>query len=177
MQLIYAIIHLTYNAVMDHYAPLYLCTPYHTSSLSGADWVGELLAGHPNRIRNELGVYQGTFLVLTEIMKQAGLQSLQHVSIEEQLSISPLHRSHRVNFHSCRRMVSAVNKYDYEVSFNDIVNVSNRFLGISNGSYEHLQHPPSIQPMCSSPMPIHPHLPKSRSHASFIHSLVVLWVP
>jgi hypothetical protein len=87
MQLIYVIIRLTYNAVMDHYAPLYLRTPYHTSSLSGADWVGELLAGHPNRIRNELGVYRGTFLVLTEIMKQAGLQSSRHVSIEEQLSI------------------------------------------------------------------------------------------
>ena len=72
---------------MDHYAPLYLRTPYHTSSLSGADWVGELLAGHPNRIRNELGVYRGTFLVLTKIMKQAGLQSSRHVSIEEQLSI------------------------------------------------------------------------------------------
>ena len=50
MQLIYVIIRLTYNAVMDHYAPLYLRTPYHTSS-SRADWVGELLAGHP-AIRN-----------------------------------------------------------------------------------------------------------------------------
>ena len=117
MQLIYVIIRLTYNAVMDHYAPLYLRTPYHTSSLSGADWVGELLAGHPNRIRNELGVYRGTFLVLTEIMKQAGLQSSRHVSIEEATFNLPLHRSHRVNFHSRRRTVSAVNKYDSRSEF------------------------------------------------------------
>ena len=32
-------------------------TPYHTSALSGEQWVQELLSGHPRRIRTELGVY------------------------------------------------------------------------------------------------------------------------
>lgn len=81
------LIELTYNAMMDCFALLYLRTPYHTSALSGADWVHELLAGHPKCIRNELGVDQGTFLVLIEIMKQTSLQSSRHVSVEEQLSI------------------------------------------------------------------------------------------
>lgn len=30
--------------------------PYHTSALSGIAWVHELLNGHPDRIKNELGV-------------------------------------------------------------------------------------------------------------------------
>jgi hypothetical protein len=30
--------------------------PYHTSTLSGQEWVSELIVGHPERIRCELGV-------------------------------------------------------------------------------------------------------------------------
>jgi hypothetical protein len=81
------LVELTYNVMMDRFAPLYLRTPYHTSALSGASWVHELLNGHPKRIRNELGVDRGTFIVLIEIMKQTNLQSSRHVSVEEQLSI------------------------------------------------------------------------------------------
>ena len=81
------LVHLAYNMGMDCIAVLYDRTPYHTSALSGEGWVYELLSGHPERIRNELGIYRSTFLVLIEVMKLSGLQSSHHVSIEEQLSI------------------------------------------------------------------------------------------
>jgi len=61
--------------------------PYHTSALSGADWVHELLTGHPECIRVELGVYRSTFTILLKAMDKCGVKSLRHVSIEEQLSI------------------------------------------------------------------------------------------
>jgi hypothetical protein len=61
--------------------------PYHTSALSGADWVHELLSGHPERIRVELGVYRSTFTILLKAMEKCGVTSSRHVSIEEQLSI------------------------------------------------------------------------------------------
>jgi hypothetical protein len=80
-------VELSSNFVMNHFAPLYLRTPYHTSALSGAAWVNELLTGHPKRIRNELGVYRGTFTILLQAMRSAGVQSSRHVSVEEQLSI------------------------------------------------------------------------------------------
>jgi hypothetical protein len=35
--------------------------PYHTSVLTGEGWVLELLAGHPRRIRTELGVNHHVF--------------------------------------------------------------------------------------------------------------------
>jgi len=73
--------------VMEHYTPLYDRTPYHTSILTGEGWVRELINGHPERIRNELGVHRSTFIVLVEVMKMAGLQPSRHVSVEEQLAI------------------------------------------------------------------------------------------
>ena len=62
-------------------------TPYHTSALSGAAWVHELLNGHPERIQNELGVYRSTFTLLIKALQALGLQSSRHILIEEQLSI------------------------------------------------------------------------------------------
>ena len=63
------------------------CTPYHTSALSGEAWVQELLSGHPECIKNELGVYWGTFVILIKAFQMLSIQSLHHVSIKEQLSI------------------------------------------------------------------------------------------
>jgi len=37
-------------AALSYGLPLYDKTPYHTSALTGADWVRELLDGHPERI-------------------------------------------------------------------------------------------------------------------------------
>jgi hypothetical protein len=62
-------------------------TLYHTSALSRSDWVQELLTGHPERIRTELGVHRGTFILLIKSLQMLGLRSSHHASIEEQLSI------------------------------------------------------------------------------------------
>ena len=87
LHVIAILMHLTYKAMMDRVIALYFRTPYHTSALSGEGWVQELLTGHPERIRNELGMYRNTFLVLVEAVKLSGLKSSRHVSIEEQVSI------------------------------------------------------------------------------------------
>ena len=38
--------------------------PYHTSIFTGQGWVDELLGGHPERIRTELGMHKDVFLAL-----------------------------------------------------------------------------------------------------------------
>ena len=78
---------ITYNEVMNHFAPLYLRIPYHTSPYTGQHWINDLLTGHPKRIQYELGVSRGTFNVLLKAMQTLGHQSSCHISIEEQLSI------------------------------------------------------------------------------------------
>jgi hypothetical protein len=62
-------------------------TPYHTSALSGEQWVQELLSGHPRRIRTEFGVYQQTFLTLVQTLRDIGIRSSRRVTIEEQVAI------------------------------------------------------------------------------------------
>jgi hypothetical protein len=74
-------------AAIAYGLPLYDKTPYHTSALTGADWVRELLNGHPERIRNELGVHKHVFYHLIKALEQAGVQSSRHVFLEEQLAI------------------------------------------------------------------------------------------
>ena len=61
--------------------------PYHTSALTGHAWVVELLTGHPERIRCELGVHQHVFLALIEELRQMGHTNSRYVSLEEQLAI------------------------------------------------------------------------------------------
>jgi hypothetical protein len=61
--------------------------PYHTSILTGEGWVMELLAGHPERIRCELGVHSHVFLKLIEELHRLGHGRSKYVSLEEQLAI------------------------------------------------------------------------------------------
>jgi hypothetical protein len=61
--------------------------PYHTSILTGEGWVMELLAGHPKRIRCELGVQHHVFLELIQELRQLGHDRSRYVSLEEQLAI------------------------------------------------------------------------------------------
>jgi len=61
--------------------------PYHTSILTGEGWVLELLAGHPKRIRCELGVHRHVFLELIQELRQLGHDRSKYVSLEEQLAI------------------------------------------------------------------------------------------
>jgi hypothetical protein len=59
----------------------------HTSSLSGIAWVTELLTGHPERIKCELGVRRHVFDVLVNLLRQAGLKDSKYILLEEQLAI------------------------------------------------------------------------------------------
>ncbi|EGO00181.1 hypothetical protein SERLA73DRAFT_27878, partial [Serpula lacrymans var. lacrymans S7.3] len=61
--------------------------PYHTSILTGHGWVLELLSGHPDRIRAELGVRRHVFLRLVDLLKRYQYIDSRHVRIEEQLAM------------------------------------------------------------------------------------------
>ena len=61
--------------------------PYHTSVLSGYAWIQELLHGHPECIRTELGVHKEVFLALVEELQSMGHGHTKYVTIEEQLAI------------------------------------------------------------------------------------------
>ena len=87
VQLTTVLIQVACQIVLEEFAPLYLRIPYHTSALSGADWVQELLTGHPQRIQTELGVSQSTFVLLLRSIQVLGVKSSRHVSVEEQLAI------------------------------------------------------------------------------------------
>lgn len=62
--------------------------PYHTSALTGQAWVLELMTGHPDRIRHNLGVSLEVFEELLEVLQANGfVQSRNGVTVEEQLAI------------------------------------------------------------------------------------------
>ena len=61
--------------------------PYHTSILTGEGWIMELLSGHPNCIRCELGVSHNLFSALISDLRGMGHVNLKYVSLEEQLGI------------------------------------------------------------------------------------------
>jgi hypothetical protein len=74
------------EATVIYVAPLYDTTSYHTSALSGEDWVRELLNGHPEHICCELGVHKHIFRALIAYLKNIGHTHSQHVTLEEQLA-------------------------------------------------------------------------------------------
>jgi hypothetical protein len=61
--------------------------PYHTSALTGQEWVMELIVGHPKRIRCELGVHAHIFESLINDLRSLGHTDSRYVSLEEQLAI------------------------------------------------------------------------------------------
>ena len=61
--------------------------PYHTSVLSGYHWLLELLTGHPERIRCELGVHKEVFLQLVYELRTMGHSDSKSVMLEEQAAI------------------------------------------------------------------------------------------
>jgi hypothetical protein len=67
--------------------PLLERIPYHTSILTGQGWVSELLNGHPDRIRTELGMRKHVYLALVASLRVAGLTDSRHVSLQEQVAI------------------------------------------------------------------------------------------
>ena len=63
--------------------PLYNKTPYHTSVLTGADWVWELLNGHPERIQNKLRVHKEVFWVLIKSLTLGSMGPSKHITLEK----------------------------------------------------------------------------------------------
>jgi DNA-binding NarL/FixJ family response regulator len=61
--------------------------PYHTSALTGQEWVIELITGHPERIRCELGVNAHVFASLINDLRDLGHTDSRYVLLEEQLAI------------------------------------------------------------------------------------------
>ena len=75
------------TAALIYADPLYNKLSYHTSALSDADWVWELISSHPGCICNELGVHKHVFCTLVEELQLAGHGPSKHVYLEEQLAI------------------------------------------------------------------------------------------
>jgi hypothetical protein len=78
--------------VVSYYQMVFLSPrtriPYHTSALTGESWVLELMTGHPNRIRHNLGVNLDAFQALLHVLRANGqVPSRNGVSVEEQLAI------------------------------------------------------------------------------------------
>jgi hypothetical protein len=62
--------------------------PMHTSILTGRRWLDEVLAGHPDRCRRELGMSALQFALLwAELVATADLMDSRHVTAQEQLAI------------------------------------------------------------------------------------------
>lgn len=74
-------------AMMLYSSPLYWKQEYHNSKLSGAEWVQELLEGHPDRIWTELGVRLHVFLILVHELQLLGLADGKSVGVKEQVAI------------------------------------------------------------------------------------------
>jgi hypothetical protein len=87
LQTLVVTVNLIITATLLYAGPLFDKTPYHTSILSGIGWTHELLSGHPERIRNELGVHKHVFYALIAELEYAGYHSSRNVTIEEQLAI------------------------------------------------------------------------------------------
>ena len=67
--------------------PLYNKEAYHTSAFSSAEWVLELLEGHPECIQCKLGVHKHIFLFLIAYLQVIWVHHSQDVLLEEQLAI------------------------------------------------------------------------------------------
>ena len=68
--------------------------PYYASVLTGEGWVQELLAGHPERFRNQLGMHKHVFVeLLTQLHSELSMYYIEldtdpkSVSLAEQVAI------------------------------------------------------------------------------------------
>jgi hypothetical protein len=66
---------------------LYNKRAFHQSILTGYAWVLELLSGHPEYLRCELGVRPHVFQALLITLRGMGYHDTRHVKLEEQLAI------------------------------------------------------------------------------------------
>lgn len=83
-----AFMRMVYLAVLLYATPLYWKQPYHTSALTGEAWVKELIVGHPDRIKNELGMRLHVFLAfVSQLRVVGGLSDSREVTLQEQAAI------------------------------------------------------------------------------------------
>ena len=61
--------------------------PYNTSSLSGEQWLQELLCGHPDRFWTQLGVNKHVFRRLVVELKNIGLTRSKYLTLQEHIAI------------------------------------------------------------------------------------------
>jgi len=80
-------VHAVGLALTLYATPLYWKQDYHTSRLSGAEWVDELIKGHPDRIWTELGMRLHVFLALVHELRLLGLKDGRIVGVNEQVAI------------------------------------------------------------------------------------------
>jgi hypothetical protein len=74
-------------SVILYASPLYWKQDYHTSALTGAAWVKELIYGHPNRIYSELGMRLHVFSALVAHLYSCGMRDSRHLRLDEQVAI------------------------------------------------------------------------------------------
>jgi len=74
-------------AVQLYASPLYWKQPYHISALTGEMWVNELIYGHPDRIRNCLGMRVHVYLALVGELRAHGLSDSKYVTLREKVAI------------------------------------------------------------------------------------------
>ncbi len=91
LQVISVLTQVTYEFMIDCIAVCHNQIPYHTSVLSGEGWVQELITGHPQRMRTELGVHQSTFIVLSKLFKMlvSGHRTMFLLKSKSQSSSTP----------------------------------------------------------------------------------------
>ena len=74
-------VHAVGLALALYSAPLYWKQDYHTSRLSGAEWVDELIRGHPDQIWTELGMRLHVFLALVHELRLLGMKDGRTVGV------------------------------------------------------------------------------------------------
>lgn len=87
LQLLALILNSFLPMIIQYIRQHYHKQPYHTSALRGYDWVQELLNGHPERIRSQLGVHKHVFMALIAELHAMGQKDSKFVTLEEQLAI------------------------------------------------------------------------------------------
>jgi hypothetical protein len=87
LQLLSLLLNSVIPTILQYIQQYYNKQPYHTSILRGHDWVQELLLGHPQRIRTELGMHKHVFLALIDQLHAMGHTHSKFITLEEQLAI------------------------------------------------------------------------------------------
>jgi hypothetical protein len=81
-------IHTVTVVLILYSSPNYYKQPYHNSAMTGEMWVQELVYGHPECIRTELGLHLHVFLALEyELRVICALADSRYVSLREKLAI------------------------------------------------------------------------------------------